>query len=223
MNAVVVVAGGSGRRMGKDIPKQYLDLQGKPLIIHTLEKFLQFDPGMKVILVMASGHRKFWDVISISYNQGSGIVVAAGGETRYDSVKNGLQYIDDGLIVGIHDAVRPFVSHETIARCYAAASESGSGIPAMEMDESVRMIQSSGQSVHMDRLKLRRVQTPQVFKSEMIKEAYKQPFDQAFTDDASVFESQYENITLVEGNQENIKITTPTDMQLAWVLIGPKE
>lgn len=223
MNAVVVVAGGSGRRMGRNIPKQYLDLQGKPLIIHTLKKFLQFDPGMKVVLVMASGHRKFWDVISISYDQSSGIVVAAGGETRYDSVKNGLQYIDDGLIVGIHDAVRPFVSAETIARCYAAAGETGSGIPVMEMDESVRMIQSSNRSVHMDRLKLRRVQTPQVFKSEMIKDAYSQPFDPAFTDDASVFESQYENITLVEGNPENIKITTPTDWQLASVLIGTKE
>jgi len=223
MNAVVIVAGGSGRRMERDIPKQYLDLQGKPLIIHTLEKFLQFDPGMKVVLVMASGHRKFWDVISISYDQGSGMMVAAGGETRYDSVKNGLQYIDDGLIVGIHDAVRPFVSHETIARCYAAAGKTGSGIPVMEMDESVRMIQSSSQSVHMDRLKLRRVQTPQVFKSEMIKDAYRQPFDPAFTDDASVFESQYENITLVEGNPENIKITTPTDLQLASVLIGTKE
>ena len=223
MNAVVIVAGGSGRRMERDIPKQYLDLQGKPLIIHTLEKFLQFDPGMKVVLVMASGHRKFWDVISISYDQSSGIVVAAGGETRYDSVKNGLQYIDDGLIVGIHDAVRPFVSPGTIARCYAAAGETGSGIPVMEMDESVRMIQFSNRSIHMDRLKLRRVQTPQVFKSEMIKDAYRQPFDPAFTDDASVFESQYENITLVEGNPENIKITTPTDLQLASVLIGTKE
>ncbi len=223
MNAVVIVAGGSGKRMGRDIPKQYLDLQGNPMIIHTLEKFLQFDPGIKVVLVMASGHRKFWDVISISYDHGSGIVVAPGGETRYESVKNGLQYIEDGLIVGIHDAVRPFVSPETIARCYAAAGETGSGIPVMEMDESVRMIQSSNRSVHMDRLKLRRVQTPQVFKSELIKEAYRQPFDPAFTDDASVFESLHMNITLVEGNRENIKITTPTDMQLASVIIGKKE
>jgi len=223
MNAVVIVAGGSGRRMEQDIPKQYLDLHGNPLIIHTLEKFLQFDQGIKVILIIAPGHRKLWDVISISYERSSGIVVAQGGETRYESVKNGLQYIEDGLIVGIHDAVRPFVSPETIARCYTAASESGSGIPVMEMDESVRMIQSSNKSVHMDRTKLRRVQTPQAFKSEMIKNAYRQPFDPAFTDDASVFESQYESVTLVEGNRENIKITTPTDMLLASVLIGTKD
>ena len=121
------------------------------------------------------------------------------------------------------DAMISFVSVDTIARCYASAGETGSGIPVMEMDESVRMLQSSNESVHMDRLKLRRIQTPQVFKSEMIKEAYRKPFDPAFTDDASVFESQYENVTLVEGNSENIKITTPTDMQLASVLIGKKE
>lgn len=219
MNAVVIVAGGSGRRMGSDIPKQYLDLDGKPLIIHTLEKFLQFDPEMKVVLVLASGHRKFWDVISVSYNYGSGIIVAGGGESRYESVKNGLQYIEDGLIVGIHDAVRPFVSPETIERCYLAAVESGCGIPVVEMDESVRMIHSPDHSVHMDRSKLKRVQTPQVFKSEMIKEAYRQPCDLTFSDDASVFELHYKHVTLVEGNSENIKITTPTDLQLASVLI----
>ncbi|MCK5136831.1 MAG: 2-C-methyl-D-erythritol 4-phosphate cytidylyltransferase [Bacteroidales bacterium] len=223
MNAVVVVAGGVGRRMGNNIPKQYLDLDGKPLIIHTLEKFLQFDPDMKVVLVMASGHRKFWDVISISYDYGSGIIIAAGGETRYESVKNGLQYIEDGLIVGIHDAVRPFVSPETIKRCYLAAAESGCGIPVVEMDESVRMIQSPDHSVYMDRSKLRRVQTPQVFKSEMIKKAYRQPCDLDFSDDASVFESHYKHVTLVEGNRENIKITTPTDLQLASVLIERRD
>jgi len=218
MNAVVVVAGGEGRRMKSDIPKQYLDLAGKPLIIHTLERFLLFDPNIKIILVMAAGHRNFWDVISISYDLSRGITVAPGGESRYESVKNGLQCIEEDCIVGIHDAVRPFVSVSTIENCYAAAARAGSGIPVVEMDESVRLVDDSDQSTHLDRMRLKRVQTPQVFRSEMIKKAYRQPYRPDFTDDASVFEALFGKVTLVEGNQENIKITTPVDMQLASVL-----
>ena len=215
MNAVVIVAGGSGRRMGGAIPKQYLDLNGQPLIIHTLDRFFEYDRDMKVVLVMAKGHRKFWDVISISYDRGPGIVVTTGGETRYHSVKNGLQHIEDGVVVGIHDAVRPLVSQATIDRCYRAAAESGSGIPVMDMDESVRMVTEPGHSVHLERAKLKRVQTPQVFLSERIKEAYNQVCDPSFIDDASVYESLYKPVTLVEGNPENIKITNQTDLRLA--------
>jgi 2-C-methyl-D-erythritol 4-phosphate cytidylyltransferase len=206
--------------MGSHIPKQYMDLKGKPLLIHTVDRFLQFDPRMKVVLVMASGHRKFWDVISISYDHTSDIVVAPGGRTRYDSVKSGLQFIDNGLIVGIHDAVRPFVSLDTIKRCYSTAEKNGSAIPVIEMDESVRMVDSPDESTHMDRSKLRRVQTPQVFRSEMIKKAYDQIHHRDFTDDASVFESLFDQVTLVEGNRENIKITTPEDLQLATSIMG---
>jgi 2-C-methyl-D-erythritol 4-phosphate cytidylyltransferase len=218
MNAVVVVAGGEGRRMQSDIPKQYLDLAGKPLIIRTLERFLAFDPSIRIVLVMAAGHRNFWDVISISYNLGPDITVATGGKSRYESVKNGLQYIEEGCIVGIHDAVRPFVSLRTIEKCYAAAASEGSGIPVIEMDESVRLTDDRHQSVHLDRSRLRRVQTPQVFRSEMIKQAYLQPYKDSFTDDASVFESHFGKVSLVEGNAENIKITTPVDMKLATLL-----
>ena len=219
MNAVVVVAGGSGRRMGGDIPKQYIDLGGKPLIVHTLDKFYGYDPGMKVVLVLAGSHRKFWDVISITYERGEDIVVAEGGETRYDSVNNGLGYIGDGMVVGIHDAVRPLVSQDTIERCYSAAEKSGSGIPVIEMDESVRMVAGPGRSENLERSRLRRVQTPQVFRSEQIKEAYNQDCDPAFTDDASVYESLFGQVTLVEGNRENIKITNPTDLKLASLIL----
>jgi 2-C-methyl-D-erythritol 4-phosphate cytidylyltransferase len=219
MNALVVVAGGSGRRMGGTIPKQYLDLNGKPLIIHTLDRFFEYDREMQVVLVMAGGHRKFWDVISLSYERGTGIVVARGGETRYDSVKNGLQYIEDGMVVGIHDAVRPLVSIETIDRCYRAAAESGSGIPVVDMDDSVRMVSGSGESTHLDRSRLKRVQTPQVFRSERIKRAYDQTCDPSFTDDASVYESLFKPVTLVEGNAENIKITSPIDLRLASLIL----
>ncbi len=219
MNAVVVVAGGSGQRMGSQIPKQYLDLEGKPLIIHTLEKFFTYDPEMKVVLVMAKSHLKLWDVISSSYKRGPGIVVALGGRTRYESVKNGLQLIEDGLVVGIHDAVRPLVSLDTIGRCYEAAAKTGSGIPVVDMDESVRMIRENGKSENLERRKLKRVQTPQAFRSEQIREAYSQTCDPSFTDDASVYESLFGQLTLVEGNNENIKITTPADLTLASLII----
>ncbi|MEN8155801.1 MAG: 2-C-methyl-D-erythritol 4-phosphate cytidylyltransferase [Bacteroidota bacterium] len=219
MNAVVVVAGGSGHRMGGAIPKQYLDLAGKPLILHTLERFFQFDSDMKVVLVMAKVHRKFWDVITMSYDQGTGIVVAPGGETRHDSVKNGLQFIEDGMVVGIHDAVRPLVSLETIGRCYNAAAGSGSGIPVVDMEDSVRMVEAQGGSVNLERTKIKRVQTPQVFRSEQIKQAYSRTIDPLFTDDASVYEALFGDVTLVEGNPENIKITTPADLKLASLIL----
>lgn len=219
MNAVVVVAGGSGTRMGGQIPKQYLDLAGKPLIIHTLEKFYAFDPDIKVVLVMARSHFKFWDMISISYQHRTGIQLASGGETRYDSVKSGLQYIEDGMVVGIHDAVRPLVSLETIQRTFSAAAETGSGIPVVDMDDSVRMVGDNDLSENLERGRLRRVQTPQVFRSEQIREAYRSTCDPSFTDDATVYESLFGKLTLVEGNMENIKITSPADLKLAALIL----
>ena len=221
--AIIIVAAGSGRRMGEKLPKQYLELLGKPLIIHTLEIFHRFDPEMQMVVVLAPAHRILWEQMADSYELARGVTLANGGATRYDSVKNGLIHIDEGIIVGIHDAVRPLVSLNTLLRSYAAADVEGSGIPVIEMDESVRMLDHQGGSAQMDRSRLRRVQTPQVFKSDRIKEAYQQPYDSAFTDDASVYESINGPVTLVEGNRENIKITTPTDMKLASLLIGSVE
>lgn len=218
MNAVVVVAGGSGRRIGGAIPKQYLDLNGKAVIIHTLERFYLFDSHIKIILVMAPNHRRFWDKVSSTFEAAAAIELITGGETRYDSVKNGLQKIPGGCIVGIHDAVRPLVSQETINRCYRAAHKSGSGIPVMEMEESVRMI-GKGRSENLSRENLRRVQTPQVFKSELIREAYEHAYNSSFTDDASVYESVHGQVTLVPGNPENIKITKAIDLELASLII----
>ena len=221
--AVVVVAAGSGSRMGGEIPKQYLQLQGKPLIIHTLERFLRFDPEMMMVVVLASAHKNLWEQMAGSYEVARRVTLAEGGTTRYDSVKNGLMHIDQEIVTGIHDAVRPLVSQDTLIRSYDAALHAGSGIPVIEMDESVRMLDLQGGSTHMDRSRLKRVQTPQVFKSDRIIQAYQQPYDPVFTDDASVYESVYGTVTLVEGNRENIKITTPDDMQLASLLIGSVE
>jgi 2-C-methyl-D-erythritol 4-phosphate cytidylyltransferase len=205
--------------MGGAVPKQYLDLEGKPLILHALDRFFSYDPQIRVVLVMAPSHRKYWDVISLSYDRSPGILVVTGGETRFDSVKNGLRQIPDGLLVGIHDAVRPLVSVETIRRAFRAADESGSGVPVMDLDVSVRMVTAPGRSVNLERKKLKQVQTPQVFRSELIRRAYEKACDPAFTDDASVYEALFENVTLVEGNPENIKITNPTDLKLASLIL----
>lgn len=215
---VVIVAGGTGRRMGAGVPKQYREVAGKTLILHTLERFLSFDPGMSVVVVLAPGHRAYWEQIAGSVTEG--IALATGGENRYDSVKNGLQQMDPGVeVIGIHDAVRPLVSEGTLDRCYAAAAKNGSGIPVIEMDETVRILKPEGHSEHLDRSQLRRVQTPQVFRGGLIREAYRSPFRSSFTDDASVYESLYGEVQLVEGNPENIKITTPADLILAALLL----
>jgi 2-C-methyl-D-erythritol 4-phosphate cytidylyltransferase len=213
--AVVIVAGGQGHRMGGEIPKQYQELEGKPIVVHTLEQFYRFDPLLDVVVVLAQEHRNLWDAMATHNIIISRVRLAIGGATRFHSVQNGIQLIRDGVVVGIHDAVRPFVSLETLDRCYSTAYKSGSAIPVIDMDESVRMVKENNSSVHMDRSALKRVQTPQVFRSALIREAYKSTEDHSFTDDASVFESHFEKVILVEGNRQNIKITTPTDMQLA--------
>lgn len=217
------MAGGSGLRMGGEIPKQYQELEGKAIILHTLELFYRFDPLMEVVVVVAQNHRNLWDLMASHDIDISRVKLATGGATRFHSVQNGIQVIGDGVLVGIHDAVRPFVSMETLERCYSTANKSGSAIPVIDMDESVRMLRENNTSVHMDRRALKRVQTPQVFQSAMIKEAYNHADNHSFTDDASVFESHFGKVSLVEGNRQNIKITTPTDMQLASLFIRPVE
>ena len=213
--AVVIVAAGSGRRMGDKLPKQYLQIDGRPILVHTLDRFRHFDPGMDIVVVLAPAQREWWDELAATYEVSRGITLAEGGATRFDSVKNGLKYVGPDLLVGIHDAVRPLVSRGTLERSYEAALRDGSAIPVIEMNESVRMLDNGSGSVHLDRSRLRVVQTPQVFLSDRIKQAYLQSYNPAFTDDASVYESTFGAVTLVEGNRENIKITTPHDLRLA--------
>jgi len=217
--AVIIVAAGSGIRMGGDRPKQYLELAGMPLIVHSLEKFLRFDPGMKVVVVLSPYHGEYWKDISEKHSLPSGITLVHGGTSRFESVRNGLAHMEDDLVVGIHDAVRPLVSRGTLERTYESAISKGSGIPVIPLDDSVRMLQGAEGSVVVDRSLLRRVQTPQVFQSTLIKQAYQQIEDPTVTDDARVFESQFGHVALVEGNRENIKITTPADLVMAGALI----
>lgn len=218
--AVIIVAAGTGSRMGTGLPKQYLQLGGKPVIIHTLEKFLSFDPEITPIVVLGPGHKEHWDRVAESFKVARGIKLATGGQSRYDSVKHGLDHVQGEVLVGIHDAVRPLVSQDTLFRCYDSAEKFGSGIPAIEMIETVRLLESSAKSRHLDRSRLRIVQTPQVFRSKQIIEAYQAPYSPAFTDDASVYETSFGAVSLVEGNRENIKITTPQDLQLAHLLMA---
>lgn len=218
--AVIIVAAGTGSRMGPGIPKQYLQLGNKPVIIHTLEKFLSFDPEILPIVVMGPDHQEHWDRLAESFKVARGIKLVSGGDTRYDSVKNGLDHVQEDVLVGIHDAVRPLVGLDTLVRCYDSAEKHGSGIPVIEMIETVRILDGSGKSRHLDRSGLRIVQTPQVFRSKRIIEAYRAPYTLAFTDDASVYESSFGEVSLVEGNRENIKITTPQDLQLAHLLMA---
>ncbi len=217
--STLIVAGGSGSRMGGELPKQYQYLEGKPLIVHTLERFRRFDPQMQLVVVMAPLHRPLWEELVLAHEAATDVLLAEGGSMRYNSVKNGLMLVEDGVLVAIHDAVRPFVDQATIGRCFEAAGHDGSGIPVIEMEESMRMCDDQGGSVPIDRSKLRRVQTPQVFRSDLIKEAYRQSYNPSFTDDASVYEAMHGKVTLVEGNRENIKITTPGDLSLAKALI----
>jgi 2-C-methyl-D-erythritol 4-phosphate cytidylyltransferase len=218
--AVIIVAAGAGNRMGTRLPKQYLHLRDKPIIVHTLEKFLSFDPRIKLIVVLARDHQEHWERVAASFEAARGIVLAQGGSTRYDSVKNGLDHVEGEDLLGIHDAVRPLVSMDTLTRCYDSAERKGSGIPVVEMVESVRVVEGKGHSRHLDRSSLRIVQTPQVFRSEQIMEAYREPYNPGYTDDASVYETRFGAVSLVEGNRENIKITTPQDLQLADLLMA---
>lgn len=215
----ILVAGGKGNRMRTDIPKQFLMLCGKPVLMHTIERFAAFDNSIKIILVLPSSQIDYWKELCKECHFEIPVEIVSGGTTRFESVRNGLAKISDNKsIVGIHDGVRPLVSKETLAQCYTHAEKYGTAIPVIEMVDSVRQIITEG-SIPVDRTKLFLVQTPQVFHYSLLHNAYEQPYKEIFTDDASVLESINVKMDIVEGNRENIKITTPTDIVLAEALL----
>nr|WP_321450290.1 2-C-methyl-D-erythritol 4-phosphate cytidylyltransferase [uncultured Carboxylicivirga sp.] len=220
----IIVAGGSGKRMGTEIPKQFLEIEGIPVLMHTIRTFNNFDDKMKIVLVLPSNQIDFWRELCIKHNFTISHHITTGGETRFDSVKNGLNIIDIPSLVGVHDGVRPFVSPETLQRCYHHAEVLGNAIPVLDAFESVRLVEEE-KSRALDRSSIKLVQTPQVFKSTLLLAAYNQPYNPLFTDDASVVEANGETIHLVAGNRENIKITTPSDMVLgeAFIKAGFKD
>ncbi|MDO9152109.1 MAG: 2-C-methyl-D-erythritol 4-phosphate cytidylyltransferase [Paludibacter sp.] len=214
----LIVAGGKGERMNTDIPKQFIDLQGKPILMHTLEAFHRYDNFIQLVLVLPESQIGFWNNLCKKHAFTLPHHIVAGGETRFQSVKKGLEVVKTPSLVAVHDGVRPLVSNGTIARCFDAAAKFDTAIPVVDLVDSIRQITHNGNiSVYRNAYKL--VQTPQVFDAELLKKAYKQEFSTLFTDDASVVENLGATIHLTDGNRENIKITTEMDLRMAELLL----
>ena len=214
---IIIVAGGKGLRMGGDIPKQFLPVCEKPVLMRTLEAFHAYDSSIHIILVLPTSQQAYWKELCVEYGFGLAHDIANGGETRSHSVMNGLAMVEGDGLVGVHDGVRPFVSQEVIARCYEEASVKKAVIPVIGVVETVRHLTEEGsETVPRDLYKL--VQTPQVFDAALLRRAYCQEYTDWFTDDASVVEALGEKVHLVDGNRENIKLTTPFDLKLAEML-----
>jgi 2-C-methyl-D-erythritol 4-phosphate cytidylyltransferase len=210
----IIVAGGSGIRMGGAIPKQFMPLHGKPVLWHTLTTFLDAFSDLEIILVLAEQYLTTGQEIFRSTHSPDRIWMAPGGETRFHSVKNGLNHVHQHSIIFVHDAVRCLLSTELIHRCYSMALEKGNAIPAVAAIDTIRLENIGGNEM-IDRNKVRIIQTPQTFYSDIIKSAYEQEYEESFTDDASVVERLGIKIQLVEGEASNIKITQPVDLLIA--------
>ena len=218
MDYALIVAGGKGLRMGTELPKQFLPIGGIPVLMRTLEAFHAYDGVMRIILVLPHDQQAYWQRLCVEYRFEVPHLVADGGETRFHSVRNGLALVEGPGRVGVHDGVRPFVSQEVMARCYALAADKKAVVPVVPVVETVRHLADGG-STTVNRDEYRLVQTPQVFDIGLLKRAYEQPYVPAFTDDASVVEALGMSVTLTEGNRENIKITTPFDLRVAEALL----
>nr|WP_155949372.1 2-C-methyl-D-erythritol 4-phosphate cytidylyltransferase [Prevotella sp. MA2016] len=220
MDYIIIVAGGKGLRMGSDIPKQFLPIGGKPVLMRTLERFRAYSAQLQIILVLPEAQQAYWHELCQQYHFDVEYTLANGGQTRFHSVQNGLSKVPDDAIgvVGVHDGVRPFPSIEVIRNCYETARTKKAVIPVIPVVETVRELVPDG-SHTVPRDSYRLVQTPQTFDIQLLKAANRQPYNDGFTDDASVVEAYGHPITLVEGNRENIKITTPYDMKVAEILL----
>lgn len=215
---IIIVAGGKGLRMCGEIPKQFLPIGGKPVLMRTIEAFHLYDNTIHVVLVLPVSQQAYWRELCKKYSFELPHEVADGGETRFHSVMNGLALVEGEGLVGVHDGVRPFVSQEVITRCYAEAGTKKAVIPVIGVVETVRRLEGTD-SVTVPRDQYKLVQTPQVFDVALLQRAYQQKYTEMFTDDASVVEALGEKVFLVEGNRENIKLTTPFDLKLAEMLI----
>lgn len=222
MNYAIIVAGGKGIRMGNDIPKQFMLLCNKPILMHTIERFRAFDAQIKIVVVLPKEQQQYWSNLCSDYHFDIEHTVVDGGSTRFDSSLNGLKAIDGGAndYVAIHDGVRPLVSKDTIQRCFDAVLGCKAVIPVVKVVDSLRKTYKDGREKNVDRSAYSIVQTPQTFSVELLKKAYEQPYNPLFTDDASVVEHLGERVFSVEGNRENIKITTPFDIIVASAVLN---
>jgi 2-C-methyl-D-erythritol 4-phosphate cytidylyltransferase len=216
----LIVAGGSGSRMGSEIPKQFLNLAGKPVLIHTMDAFKAAYDEIHFIIVLPQlflkqGH----ELIANAAFDLERVKLVEGGKTRFHSVKNGLKWVNSNAIVFVHDAVRCLITPDLIKRCYESAQLNGSAIPSIPVRDSIREITADGISVAVNRDKLRIIQTPQTFRSDLLKNSFSQEYREEFTDEASVLEFQGVQVHLIEGEQTNIKLTFIEDLEFAeWKL-----
>lgn len=216
---IIITAGGTGKRFGSKLPKQFVALNGEPILFHTIRRFTSVYPDIQVIVVLPQNHILPWKKLCEKHNFNIPHEIAVGGEERFHSVRNGVRFVKANSITGIHDGVRPLVSKSVIKACFEAAEEHGSAIPVLPINESIRMIDNgTSRAVNRDQFKI--VQTPQCFRSDLLIKAYKQDYQKSYTDDATVVESMGESIHLIEGNHENVKITRPNDLERAEQLIS---
>ena len=215
----IIVAGGKGLRMGGELPKQFIPVEGRPVLMRTLDAFHACDASIQLILVLPRDHQAYWHELCAQYQFAVPHRIADGGATRFHSVQSGLTLVDaPEALVAVHDGVRPFVSPEVIRRCYAEAEAHGAVVPVIPVVETVRQLVGEGsKTVARDAYRL--VQTPQTFRATLLRRAYEQPYCDAFTDDASVVEALGSAVSLVDGNRENIKLTTPFDLIVAKALV----
>lgn len=217
MKSIIITAGGIGKRMGSDSPKQFLELHGKPILMHTIARFHAYNPSFQLVLTLPAEHIETWRHLCDSLKFQIPHTIVSGGKERFHSVQNALAHCTYDY-VGVHDGVRPFVSDETLDRLEAALKSSQAVIPVLEPKESLRILTPSG-SQALVRSDIRSVQTPQFFQKDILTAAYQQEYKSQFTDDASVVEAMGIHIDLVNGNSENIKITEPIDLQIAELLM----
>lgn len=219
--AAIIVAGGKGLRMGSSLPKQFLPIAGVPILCRTIQKFLQYDPEIRIYLVLPASHVGVWVQISSAYIAANEYTLIEGGAERFHSVKNALDKIPQDIdLIAVHDGVRPLVSVKTIASAFMEATLNGNAVPCIAPPESIRVAESADENHAIDRSKVKLIQTPQVFNAKKLKEAYGLPYTASFTDDASVFETYGEKIHLIEGERQNIKITTIDDLKYAEYILS---
>ena len=216
--STIIVAGGSGKRMASSVPKQFLPLAGKPVLCHTIEAFHRFDPAMQIIVVLPREQVGRWRSLITVNGFTVDHIIVTGGEERFHSVREGLMKVAHDGLVAVHDGVRPLVSVDLIERCFVAAEEHGSAIPVVPVTASVRELVDEG-SRAVDRSRFRVVQTPQCFRADLLWKAFELPYDPAFTDEATLVERMGLAVHLVDGEERNIKVTTPMDLRMAEVLL----
>ncbi|WP_419701908.1 2-C-methyl-D-erythritol 4-phosphate cytidylyltransferase [Mucilaginibacter sp. NFX135] len=222
-NYAIIVAGGTGTRMQSAVPKQFLLLNGLPVLMHTIKAFTQSAIKPNIILVLPGAYHDYWKELCHTHQFNTPHTLVIGGETRFHSVRNGLHQIpaDDSTLVAVHDAVRPLTSNHIIETSYQYAREHGNAVTAVKSRDSVRQL-INGRSVSLLRDQIYLIQTPQTFKADLLKKAYEQPYNESFTDDASVVEQYGVEVHLTEGSHQNIKITFPEDIAIAELLLNKK-